>query len=251
MGKKLLTRLSICLGVMSLGLVTLSNQSSASASNVNDYIHSQHIQHNGIAFPIWSGFPTDDMGYRNGKGHPEGVVVHETANPSSTIKNEMAYMKSHYNDAFVHTFIDDNNILNIADTNNLAWGSGPKGNQRFVQFEQVRMHSKYAFAKEVSNAAYYTAFVLNYYGLKPNLATTSNRGSGATVWSHSDVSKYLGGTDHTDPTGYYSESGKKWFNQAYTMSDLYSLVKEYYNAMQYSTVKYTGGTGSESAQVIG
>ncbi|MDK1725909.1 peptidoglycan recognition protein family protein [Dellaglioa algida] len=251
MKKNLLASFFIVSGVTIGGLIALNNQSSVSASNVNDYIHSQNIKHNGIAFPIWSGFPTDDMGYRNGKGRPEGVVVHETANPSSTIKNEIAYMKSNYNSAFVHTFIDDNNILNIADTNNMSWGSGPVGNQRYVQFEQVRVHSKYAFAKEVSNAAFYTAYVLNHYGLSPNLATTANRGKGATVLAHADVSKYLGGTDHVDPTSYYSESGKKWFNQAYTMSDLYGLVKEYYDGMRYSKVSFNDATGSESAQVVG
>ncbi|MDK1724743.1 N-acetylmuramoyl-L-alanine amidase [Dellaglioa algida] len=251
MGKKLLASFFIASGVTMGGLLALNNQDNVSASNVNNYIHSQNIKRNGINFPIWSGFPTDDMGYRNGKGRPEGVVVHETANSNSTIQNEIAFMKSNYNNAFVHTFVDDNNIINIADTDNMAWGSGAIGNQRYVQFEQVRVHSKYAFAREVSNAAYYTAYVLDHYGLKPSLATTSNKGKGATVLAHADVSNYLGGTDHSDPTSYYSESGKKWFNQAYTMSDLYSLIQEYYTDMNRATVNYNGGSGSETAKVIG
>ncbi|MCZ2492049.1 peptidoglycan recognition protein family protein, partial [Dellaglioa carnosa] len=232
MRKKIVISLSVILGITVGGLLISDNQKNISASKVNDYIHSKNIQSSGISFPIWSGFPTDDMGYRKGKNHPEGVVVHETANPNSTINNEIAYMKSNYENAFVHTFVDNSHIINIADTNNMSWGSGPKGNARFVQFEQVEVKSKDAFAREIKNAAYYTAYVLNHYKLKPVLATGGNRGNGATVWSHGDVTRYLGGTDHTDPDGYYASAGKKWFGQAYTMTDLFKLVQEEYNKMQ-------------------
>ncbi|PAK65707.1 N-acetylmuramoyl-L-alanine amidase, partial [Lactococcus lactis] len=73
-------------------------------------------------------------------------------------------MKKNYNNAFVHTFVDASRIINIANTNYLAWGAGYPANARFVQFEQVEVHSKSAFAHEVANAAYYTAYTLNKYG---------------------------------------------------------------------------------------
>lgn len=90
-------------------------------------------------------------------------------------------------------------------------GAGYPANARFVQFEQVEVHSKSAFAHEMANAAYYTAYILDKYGLTPNDAAYDGKG---TVWSHGGVSKYLGGTNHTDPAGYYASAGKNTLAQA-------------------------------------
>ncbi|WP_283678963.1 N-acetylmuramoyl-L-alanine amidase [Lentilactobacillus sp. Marseille-Q4993] len=204
------------------GIFTFSTSQAAHAESVNSYIANKNIGHAKTTHSIWGGFPKNK--YRHGK--PEGVVVHETANPSSTLYNEIAYMKKNYNNAFVHTFIDASRIVNIANTKYLSWGAGPVANQRFIQFEQVRVHSKSAFAHEVANAAYYTASALHKYGLKPNDAAYDGKG---TVWSHGAVSKFLGGTNHTDPKAYYSQSGKKWFGKSYTFADFYKLVKTTYN----------------------
>lgn len=210
-------------GLTLVGLATSTGQSAEASSAVNNYISSQGYQNASITKSIWSGFPKNS--YRNGK--PEGVVVHETANPNSTIYNEIAYMKSNYQNAFVHTFIDSTNIINIANPAYLSWGSGPVANARFVQFEQVEVHSKSAFAREVNNAAYYTAYTLQQYGLTPSRGTAK----GGTVYSHHDVSTYLGGTDHTDPDGYWASAGKNYFGQAYTMADFMSLVNTKYSAL--------------------
>ncbi len=209
-----------------------AGQRPAHAESVNTYIANNNISHAGITSAVWGGFPKN--GYRKGVGKPEGVVVHETANPSSTIYNEIAYMKKNYQSAFVHTFVDASRIINIANTNYLAWGAGYPANARFVQFEQVRVHSKSAFAHEIANAAYYTAYTLDKYGLTPNDAAYDGKG---TVWSHKGVSKFLGGTDHTDPTAYYSSMGKTYFGAGYTFAQFYQLVKTTYNNLQGSSEK--------------
>ena len=169
-------------------------------------------------------------------GSLKGVVVHETANPSSTIYNEIAYMKAHYNDAFVHSFVDADHIINIANTNYLSWGVGYPGNGKFVQFEQIEVHSKKAFAREMANAAWYTAYLLNKYKLTPNDACYDYKG---TVWSHKAVALHFGGSTHTDPYGYYLKTGKTYFGQGYTMAEFYQLVKSYYTSLQHLSVKYT------------
>ncbi|QBO37496.1 N-acetylmuramoyl-L-alanine amidase [Periweissella cryptocerci] len=200
---------------------------SAGSNKVNSYIISNYFgKHAKIVKKIDKRFPKNKL--RRGLGKPEGVVVHETANPNSTLKNEVKYMKAHYKNAFVHTFVNGSTIENIANTNYLAWGAGYQANQRFIQFEQVRVHSKKNFAKEINNAAYYSAYILKEYGLKPSLAKKNKTG---TLWSHNDVSKWLGGTTHTDPVAYWKASGKKWFGTNYTMKDFYKLVKAYYDAM--------------------
>lgn len=193
------------------------------ANPINKYIKNNYLRKNsGITSAIYGKLPKYNYRYKK----PEGVVVHETANKNSTIYNEITYMENNYRDAFVHTFIDDSHIINIANTNYLSWGSGYYGNQRFVQFEQVRVHSKKAFAKEINNAAYYTAFILRKYNLVPSLATGKDKG---TVWSHHNVSSFLGGTDHTDPDEYWTTNAATYFKTNYTMASFIQLVNYYYS----------------------
>ncbi len=241
---------AIATGVAVLGIGVAVQHTTAHAESVNSYISSQKIGHATITKSIWSGFPK--YKYRNGVGKPEGVVVHETANSTSTIYGEIAYMKAHYSNAFVHSFVDASRIVNIANTNYLSWGAGPAANQRFVQFEQVEVHSKSAFAHQIANAAYYTAYLLKEYNLKPNDAAYDGKG---TVWSHNAVSKFLGGTTHTDPVGYYASAGRKYFGQAYTMAQFYQQVKRQYNLLHgsststYAKATYQKGSGSETAKL--
>lgn len=226
--------MSACLLTIVLLISLIIGGTSVKAQSVNSYITANKIKPVGITTSIWSGFPRSD--YSKGYGKPEGVVVHETANASSTIYNEIAYMKAHYNDAFVHSFVDADHIINIANTNYLAWGVGYPGNGKFAQFEQVEVHSKSAFAHEIANAAWYTAYLLNKYKLSSNDAAYDYKG---TVWSHKAVSEYFGGSSHTDPYGYYLNTGKKYFGQGYTMAEFYQLVKNYYDGMKVKNVKYT------------
>jgi N-acetylmuramoyl-L-alanine amidase CwlA len=240
-------RRTIVAGVALFGIGVALQTTTAHAESVNSYISNQKVGHAKVTTAIWSGFPK--YKYRHGVGKPEGVVVHETANPTSTIYGEMAYMKAHYNNAFVHSFVDASRIINIANTNYLAWGAGPAANQRFVQFEQVEVHSKSAFAHQIANSAYYTAYILNKYHLKPNDAAYDGKG---TVWSHASVSKFLGGSDHSDPTGYYASAGRKYFGQAYTMAQFYQQVKRQYNLLHhaaYEKATYRKGSGSETAKL--
>lgn len=226
---KLKFKKSILISLMTLSTFLLIGTKNQNASSLNNYITSQNIKPVKVTSAVWNKFPK--YKYRHGTGKPEGVVVHETANNSSTIYNEIAYMKNNYSNAFVHSFVDANKIINIANTNYLSWGAGYQANQRFVQFEQPRVHSKKAFAKQIANASYYTAYILKKYNLKPNNASYDGKG---TVWSHKAVSKYLGGTDHTDPVSYYASNGRKYFNKAYTMSDFYKMVVKYYNSLNKS-----------------
>ncbi|MCH4123059.1 MAG: peptidoglycan recognition protein family protein [Levilactobacillus sp.] len=241
-----------------VGLFWGSNAVTASANAINNYIANQHYATPTITKNIWSGFPKNS--YRNGK--PEGVVVHETANPNSTIYNEITYMKNHYGNAFVHTFVDANHIINIANTKYLCWGAGPIANARYVQFEQVEVHSKAAFASELNNAAYYTAYILKQYGLTPK--------RNSTILSHHDVSLNLGGTNHTDPDGYWKSNASAYFGTTYTMTDFVNLVKTQYAdlggtttdtdtdtdastdhtpATPKKTVKYNHGGNNETAKL--
>ncbi|WP_056951186.1 glucosaminidase domain-containing protein [Lacticaseibacillus nasuensis] len=195
---------------------------SASGYNVNSYISTHNIK---PVKKITKELHKFEMfKYSTSNKRPNGIVFHWTASGSKydTARNEADYEINggRWKNAFVHTFIDSKTILNIHDTSYGCWGAGPKANARFVQFEfcNVEKGNEKKFAQSITNAAYYTAYLLRQYGLKPTLATKSG---GGTLWTHHQVSSYLGGTDHTDPDEQFSR-----YN--YSMSQFSTLVKKYY-----------------------
>ncbi|ULG72678.1 N-acetylmuramoyl-L-alanine amidase [Macrococcus brunensis] len=202
---------------LSMSPTTQTRTLAASTSAINSFILSQNY-----TVPTYKqDFAPDlpKMAYRNGVAKPEGVVAHETANPTSTIYGEVAYMKRNWNNAFVHAFVDDNEIIETANTDYVAWGAGPAGNARFIHVELVRVYGKERFAKAINNYADYIATNFHYYDLPVDSAEYDGAG---TLWSHKAVSNFLGGTDHADPYGWFQENG-------YTMDELAELVTLKYN----------------------
>ncbi|PTK09272.1 glucosaminidase domain-containing protein [Mammaliicoccus sciuri] len=202
--------------VVKKAVATTSSYSPTVSSSINS-----QIRNNNYAVPTFvedfsSHIPK--IPYRNGVGKPEGIIAHETANPNSTIQGEIAYMKNNYESAFVHAFVDDNNIIEVAPTDYLAWGAGGVANERFIHVELVRVYGGDRFARSINNYADYIATNLSYYGLPFDSA--ENDGTG-TLWSHDAVSRYLGGTDHSDPYGWFAENN-------YTFNELVDLVREKY-----------------------
>ncbi|WP_353419207.1 glucosaminidase domain-containing protein [Staphylococcus delphini] len=185
-------------------------------SSINDYIRKQNYKVPVYEEDYSSYFPK--YGYRNGVGKPEGIIVHDTANDRSTIDGEISYMKRNYQNAFVHGFINGQRIIETQPTDYLAWGAGAIANERFIHIELVHVHSKEDFARQMNNMADYAATNLQYYGLAPDSAEYDGRG---TVWTHDAVSRFLGGTDHTDPHGYLKQHG-------YSYDELYDLINEKY-----------------------
>ncbi|MBC1826742.1 SH3 domain-containing protein [Listeria seeligeri] len=192
--------------------------SSQGLSSANQYIINQHYTNPVIEQQIKN---FDQFVYKDGYGKPRGFVVHETANDNSTITSEINYMTNNWQNAFVHTFVDSSRIIQIHPTEYAVWGAGPKANPYFVQSELVREKTKEKFYKSINNDAYYVAYNLKQYGLIP--VNAHNTGIG-TVWSHDAVSRYLGGTTHSDPVGYFA----KW---GYTFNEFFDLVNYKYNEL--------------------
>ena len=113
-------------------------------------------------------------------------------------------MKQNYSSTkvFVHTFIDNQQIINIADTKYMAEGAGPYANPYFVQFEMPHEYTAASFANQLGNAAYYTAYILKQNNLP---VTKGIKDDGGTVWTHAMISSYLGGTDHELVQAYYNQ----------------------------------------------
>ena len=237
--KKILTSVATSVALASISFTTIGQVipevgsqiqiTQAATSAINDYINNNNIQPVSITnqegtFSYWNG-------YENGVGKPEGVVIHETATPGATAQNEATYFNREWSNiyTYVHAFVDNNQILNIKNTDYTVWGAGPTANAKFIQVELCEVSSTDAFARSVANQAYYTASKLVQY----NLPFTP----GTTVLSHNDVSKRWGETTHTDPVGYFA----KW---GYSMDQFYDLVGKYYNQLKGNT--NSGSTNNNS-----
>lgn len=183
------------------------------------------------------------FGYRKGVGKPEGIVVHETATPDATAWDEARYFNNDWTSvySYVHAVVDNNQTIQMMSTDYGTWGAGPIANVRYIQIELCEVSTRSQFVQSVANDAYYIASLLHSYNLTPSRA--SQDGSG-TIWSHNEVSHYLGGTDHGDPDGYFA----KW---GYSMSDFYSLISYFYNKQGASTGTNTGSTNTGSGSNTG
>lgn len=197
-------------------------------NEINSYLTQSGLPHAKITKQISSIF--EQRGYSTSSGNPRGVVIHDTGNENSTISSEVSYMKQNYSSTrvFVHTFIGNQQILNIADTKYMAEGAGPYANTYFVQFEMPHEYTAASFANQLGNAAYYTAYILKQNNLP---VTKGTKDGGGTVWTHAMISSYLGGTDHEDPISYWSTTARKLFGTTYNINNFVELVQAYYNQM--------------------
>lgn len=197
-------------------------------NEINSYLTQSGLPHAKITKQILSIF--EQRGYSTSSGNPRGVVIHDTGNENSTISSEVSYMKQNYSSTrvFVHTFIDNQQIINIADTKYMAEGAGPYANPYFVQFEMPHEYTAASFANQLGNAAYYTAYILKQNNLP---VTKGTKDGGGTVWTHAMISNYLGGTDHEDRISYWSTAARKLFGTTYNINNFVELVQAYYNQM--------------------
>jgi len=209
----------VVISVLSLFIFVLVHPSLMSAAattypKVNDYIISKKLVPAKVEDQYKSIFTK--FTYRNGYGEVEGVVAHETANSSSSITSEIAYMTRNHRNAFVHAFADSSRVIEIHNPNYGAWGAGYYANQRFVHIELVREKSFDKFARSINNYGDYIVSILYDYNLPLKSAEKTGEG---TLWSHAAVTKYLGATTHGDPHAYFKKWGYSWdqFVQLVTM----------------------------------
>ena len=200
---------------------TLSN----AISDINRYIERNGFNAPNVTYNHVAHFP--EYEYRDGKGKPDGIVIHDVGNPNSTIHDEIAYMSRNWQNAFVHAFVDKDHIIQIADTDNLAWGAGRYSNQRHIQIELVHHDNAHDFAKSINNYADYVANLLYKYKLPATNADSSN-GDG-TIWSHEGVSHILGGTASPDPHQYFAKFG-------YTYNEFVNLIGNKYDDLYHDRV---------------
>ncbi|WP_142951006.1 peptidoglycan recognition protein family protein, partial [Bacillus toyonensis] len=135
--------------------------------------------------------------YRYGIGAYEGVVAHSTATPEAPAINIQKYESRTWRNAFVHYAVDWNETIQIASTNYIAYGAGPAANKRFVHVELC----------ETADYAKFKRSYEKYVRLLAKILKDNNLSVDKGLWTHNDVRKYLGGTDHEDPIEYLKGHG--------------------------------------------
>uniref|UniRef100_UPI0011AA5F9C N-acetylmuramoyl-L-alanine amidase n=1 Tax=Bacillus thuringiensis TaxID=1428 RepID=UPI0011AA5F9C len=135
--------------------------------------------------------------YRNGVGAYEGVVAHSTATPEAPAINIQKYETRTWRHAFVHYAVDWNETIQIADAEYIAYGAGPGANQRFVHVELC----------ETADYAKFKRSYEKYVKLLAKILKDNHLSVEKGLWTHNDVRKYLGGTDHEDPIDYLRSHG--------------------------------------------
>ncbi|MBJ8113719.1 N-acetylmuramoyl-L-alanine amidase [Bacillus cereus group sp. N6] len=135
--------------------------------------------------------------YRYGVGAYEGVVAHSTATPEAPAIHIQKYETRTWRHAFVHYAVDWNETIQIADTKYIAYGGGPGANKRFVHVELCETADYDKFKRSYDKYVKLLAKILRDRGLSVEKG----------LWTHYDVTKYLGGTDHEDPLDYLRSHG--------------------------------------------
>lgn len=135
--------------------------------------------------------------YRYGVGAYEGVVAHSTATPEAPAINIQKYESRTWRSAFVHYAVDWDETIQIADTKYIAYGGGPAANKRFVHVELCETADYDKFKRSYDKYVKLLAKILRDRGLSVEKG----------LWTHYDVTKYLGGTDHEDPLDYLKSHG--------------------------------------------
>ena len=201
---------------------------SEAITDINQYIADNNFEVAEIQYDYIPGLP--EYAYHsnygrepeNGEvGKPKGVVLHDVGNDNSTIHGEISYMSRNWENAFVHAFVDADNIIQVADTDYLAYGAGPYSNDLHMHVELVRHDNAHDFAKSINNYADYIANLLYKYKLPVVSAEETGEG---TLFSHVAVSNHLGGTASPDPYEYFARFD-------YEYNDVINLIGERYADM--------------------
>lgn len=135
----------------------------------------------------------------HGYNNAQYLVIHETANPGASAYNHTIYWRNnpayavHYvmeldGSVVYHTMYDDRN----------AWHVG-NGNYQTVGIELAHAISQSQFDNQWNEAVKWAGDYLK------------SRGWGIDrLLSHDECRMIWGGTDHTDPTGYFAQYGRSW-----------------------------------------
>ena len=157
-------------------------------------------------------------------------MVHETANPGASAHNHVLYWSNNPDYAVHYVMeLDGSVVYNTVPDDRLAWHVG-NGNRQTVGIELAHATSRAQFESQWAEAVRWCGDFL------------AGRGWGVErLLSHDECRVIWGGTDHTDPTGYFASYGRSW-------AQFESDVAAYLGS---GTVPEASGSGGAPAAVTG
>lgn len=137
----------------------------------------------------------------HGRSSPGYLVVHETANPGASAANHVTYWRNNQPNVTMAHYVmelDGSVVYHTQRDDTIAWHVG-NGNYATVGIELAHAVNGGDFSRQFDEAAQWCADYL------------TARGWGIDrLLSHSECRWIWGGTDHTDPDGYFRANGKSW-----------------------------------------
>lgn len=133
------------------------------------------------------------------------LVIHETANPGASARNHVSYWSGTDTYAVHHIMeLDGSVVYNTVSENRLCWHVG-NGNPYTIGIELAHATNSTDFANQWGEAVKWTGDELRAHGWDTS-----------RLLSHYEAAQRWGGSDHTDPNGYFQAYGKSWweFKQA-------------------------------------
>lgn len=138
----------------------------------------------------------------NGHGYlnAQYLVIHETANPGASAWNHVLYWRGDDTYAVHHVMeLDGSTVYNTVPENRLCWHVG-NGNGYTIGIELAHATNASDFAKQWGEAVKWAGDELRTHGWDTS-----------RLLSHYEAARRWGGSDHTDPNGYFRAYGKTWF----------------------------------------
>lgn len=167
-----------------------------------------------LALAIAFSVPTGAEAYQsvnryvsNGHGYLNAsyLVIHETANPGASAYDHTLLWARDDTYAVHHVMeLDGSVVYDTVAENRLCWHVG-NGNGYTIGIELAHATDAADFARQWGEAVKWTGDELRAHGWDTS-----------RLLSHYEAAQRWGGSDHTDPNGYFARYGKSWreFKQA-------------------------------------
>ena len=137
---------------------------------------------------------------------PQFLVIHATATPGASDEAESNYFNTPGLKVSVHMFIDWDSITQKVPLNKKCYHAGAKANSKSFGVEMCEPSTKLPFIEQ--QRLFNEVYKRTVWWAASQCV---QRGWDIShVWSHYNVTKKLGGTDHTDPNAYLAKYGKSW-----------------------------------------
>lgn len=167
----------------------------------------------------------------NGHGYLNAsyLVIHETANPGASAYNHTLLWSRNDTYAVHHVMeLDGSTVYNTVPENRLCWHVG-NGNYATIGIELAHATNASDFAKQWNEAVKWAGDELRAHGWDTS-----------RLLSHYEAAQRWGGSDHTDPNGYFRAYGKTWY-------EFKQAVAAYLGSGYVAPIAPTDGNGSTVA----